>query len=231
MLAVTILIPVYQPHLELIELVAALRAVHYQSIIVVNDGSDLEHETFFRRLEDDGIIVLHHEKNLGKGRALQTGFQYWYDNLRSDTCGIVTADADGQHAVADITTVANNLMAAPTQLHLGVREFLKDIPLRSRIGNTLTRKLFNLMTRQNLHDTQTGLRGIPKKLIRLLQRVKSHGYEFELEMLFIAIKYKIDIAQHPIETLYIDHNESSHFNPIKDSIKIYKALFRNWLAG
>ena len=48
-------------------------------------------------------------------------------------------------------------------------------------------------------------------------------------MLLYAINKKIDITQIEIETIYIEDNKSSHFNPIKDSFKIYKLIFGNFI--
>ena len=225
MLPITVVIPAYQPQESLLRIVAQLREFNFHSIIIVNDGSDDAHRGVFKKLGTDDIIILQHKQNRGKGAALQTALRYWYDNLRGDTVGIVTADADGQHAPQDIANIAKQLIAAPSDLHLGVRQFSHDIPLRSRFGNLLTRTLFRVITRTHLQDTQTGLRGIPLKLIQQLESLQSVGYEYELDMLLLAIRKKFKIEQHPIQTIYLDNNESSHFNPIKDSLKIYRSLF------
>ena len=39
-------------------------------------------------------------------------------------------------------------------------------------------------------------------------------------------KYNIGFQEESIETVYIEDNSSSHFNPVKDSIKIYKVIFK-----
>ncbi len=83
-----------------------------------------------------------------------------------DVAGVVTADADGQHAPEDIERVADVLAAQPEALVLGARSFGDDVPLRSRFGNILTRGIMHALLGRKLTDTQTGLRGIPVALCR-----------------------------------------------------------------
>jgi putative flippase GtrA len=141
-------------------------------------------------------------------------------------CGVVTADADGQHHPDDIVEVAKALRADRRSLTLGVRSFGGEVPFRSKLGNNLTRSLMRVMVGQKLADTQTGLRGIPAQLIPHLLKMQSSGYEFELDML-LACKYQaIHVTEVPIRTIYLNQNESSHFHPVFDSMRIYFLLLR-----
>ena len=79
--------------------------------------------------------------------------------------------------------------------------------------------------RINLQDTQTGPRGIP--LSPELLEIKGNRYEYEMEMLIYSKKLFGSIFKVPIKTIYIDNNSGSHFNPIKDGLKIYSVLFSN----
>jgi putative flippase GtrA len=168
-----------------------------------------------------------HAVNLGKGAALKTGFNHIFVN-DPETAGIVTADADGQHAVPDILRVAERLANEPDRLVLGVRAFDGRVPLRSRFGNTLTRYIFRLFTGLTVGDTQTGLRGWPRPYCLGSLPVPINGYDFELECLMKANSHgnSAGIAQVPIKTLYLDENKSSHFNPIRDSMRIYFVFLR-----
>ena len=150
-----VLIPVYQPDEGLPELVSALRDSGLE-VLVVNDGSTVN-LSVFQRLEQAKVPVLHHPQNCGKGRALKTGIAHM---AKEGFQAVITADADGQHSVADIRRVAQALEEHPTQLVLGARDIAQMIP-RSRAGNSLTQKLFRVLHGIRLQDTQTGLRGIP----------------------------------------------------------------------
>ncbi|MBA2652704.1 MAG: bifunctional glycosyltransferase family 2/GtrA family protein [Tatlockia sp.] len=222
-----VLIPAYNPDQELINLVTTIKKNYpEQKIIVVNDGSKPEFEAIFTLLQAQNIIVLDHAFNRGKGEALKTGMKYFLVHFSMNQ-GVVTADADGQHCVEDIISLRQKLIDEPNFLHIGVREFSqKDIPLRSRFGNNLTRILFKLATKTEIRDTQSGLRGIPTALIGELIESKTSRYEFEFEMFFVARKLQILIQQTPIQTIYINQNAASHFNPLLDSLKIYYIFVR-----
>lgn len=51
--------------------------------------------------------------------------------------------------------------------------------------------------------------------------IPGERFEFEMNMLMEAKENNIDITEERIETVYIQENKSSHFNPLKDSLKIY----------
>src|SRR5436853_5248687 len=222
---VVIVIPAFEPDPSLADLVGALLDAGCQAIVVVNDGSGPEFAARCQALAASPCVhVVHHAINLGKGAALKTGMN---DALvRFPACGIVTADADGQHHPRDILQVAARLRGNPDALILGARTFASGVPLRSRLGNSVTRVLMNLLVGQKLSDTQSGLRGVPNALIPHLLRIPASGYDFELDMLMACKHQSCRVLEEPIRTIYLRRNESSHFDPILDSMRIYLVLFR-----
>ncbi|HEV2201772.1 MAG TPA: bifunctional glycosyltransferase family 2/GtrA family protein [Bryobacteraceae bacterium] len=223
---VLILIPAYRPGAPLLALISDLLDRGAEFILVVDDGSGPEFAEFFRGIAVlERVHVLHHATNLGKGAALKTGLGYALARF-PDCLGVVTADADGQHLPGDILRVAERLRTDPEALILGARQFDSHVPWRSRIGNTVTRILLRLLVGHKLTDTQTGLRGIPAKLIPHLVQIRSQRYEFELDMLIACRHRSFPISEEPIQTVYLDENESSHFEPIADSMRIYFLLLR-----
>jgi glycosyltransferase involved in cell wall biosynthesis len=225
---VPIVIPAYKPGERLLELVDALLTLGVDAIILVDDGSGPDYAEYFQRVAVlTHVYLVQHAVNLGKGSALKTGMNYALVHF-PDCCGVVTADADGQHHAGDIVRVAGRLRTNSDALIMGVREFRAGVPWKSRLGNQITRALTRVMVGQKLADSQTGLRGIPATLIAHLLRVPSVGYEFELYML-IACKHRgLPVLQEPIRTIYLNGNKSSHFHPIFDSMRIY---FREGLPG
>lgn len=224
-----LVIPAFNPDkAQLLSLLNDHQALNSgQCCLVINDGSNSSYDPIFKEIEELGIKVLYHVKNLGKGAALKTAMRYYLESMNDPTAGIITADADGQHALNDIMNLSQLFVEKKEDLLLGVRQIAKsDIPFRSRLGNTVTRFLFNLLTKSQIIDTQSGLRAIPTKLVKQLIKSKSSGYEFEFEMFFIAKKFGIAIEQIPIETIYLDNNKSSHFKPLLDSFKIYSVFIR-----
>lgn len=224
-----ILIPAYQPDHHLYDLISQLiQKDAEQNIIVVNDGSTLpESKAVFEKLSSiKNIDLLVHEVNKGKGEALKTGFRFYLKKYENKAPGIVTADADGQHLPVDICRVSEKLAGDSEKLWIGSRKFSEKVPFRSRLGNVLTKGIFNLFFKKRLQDTQTGLRGVPNLLIERMIYEPYSGYDFELDMLAYCSKVKIKIAEIPIEAVYIDYNKSSHFNPLWDSLKVYLVFIR-----
>jgi putative flippase GtrA len=122
--------------------------------------------------------------------------------------------------------VAQRLAASPGALVLGVRKFPRSIPLRSLIGNQLTRLIFALVIGRWLQDTQTGLRGIGQRFMPTLLLLEGERYELEMNML-MAVKWcNLAVIEVPITTVYEEGNVTSHFNPLLDSMKIYFLLCR-----
>ena len=224
---ISILIPSLNPDNKLVVLIDNLIKSGFTSIIVVDDGSNQECKSIFNDINLKGQCrVLVHDVNMGKGRALKTGLNYI--SKRCKGCiGIVTADADGQHSSEDIMKVSRRLMENPNKLILGSRSFSEsNIPFRSRFGNVLTRNVFGYLSGIKVTDTQTGLRAIPSAFIRRLIDVAGERFEYELNVLLECKKQDIQINEVYIETIYINDNKSSHFNPIIDSMKIYGVFLK-----
>lgn len=222
-----IVIPAYNPDTRLTHLVKTLLKDpnDYRDIVVINDGSAAT--SIFNELKAFAeVTVLEHDTNLGKGAALKTGFS-WVEHHASASIGVVTADADGQHLPQDILAIAKAFNNAPDALWLGSRDFkAPGIPFRSWLGNTFARFTFRLGLRINVPDTQTGLRGVPAKLLPELIATPSNRYEFELDMLILAKRNQLQFRSLNITTVYEEGNKSSHFKPLQDSLRIYSKFLK-----
>ena len=224
------------PEPAFVTLVHSLREAGFGVLLVVDDGSGPAFATTFQAVAGmPGATVLRHAVNLGKGRALKTGFNHLLTALPSITA-VVTADADGQHRTEDILAVAEALAiegsaASGRRVVLGVRTFAGGVPLRSRIGNTLTRAIFRFVTGTAVSDTQTGLRGISRARLPELMVLDGERYEYEMTMLAHLCRHGHRPLEVPIATVYIDGNRASHFDPIRDSMRIYFVLLRFYASS
>ncbi|HZT75684.1 MAG TPA: glycosyltransferase family 2 protein [Vicinamibacterales bacterium] len=220
-----IVIPAYEPTAALADVVAALAATG-RAVIVVDDGSSAAARNVFDRIAGaSGVRLVGHPVNRGKGEALKTAFALVLREYRPETCGVVTADADGQHLAPDIVRVAERLEASPAALVLGSRSFDGRVPLRSRVGNGAMRTLFHALAGRDLSDTQTGLRGIPRAFLADLIALTSSRYDFEFEMLMLAARRRLEIVDVPIATVYGAPGQS-HFRPVADSVRVLSVLVR-----
>ena len=232
---IPVIIPSYEPDEKLITLLAALQEAGIRHVIVVDDGSGEQYASFFTRAAAfTNCEVLRHAVNLGKGRALKTAFNHCLltyggtsggESTRkagSAMPGCVTADSDGQHTPADILACMRKLWENPESLILGCRDFDgPGVPARSSFGNKCTRQVFRYLLGLSVSDTQTGLRAVPAFFMEKLMEVKGERFEYETNMLIETKNLTITILEVPVKTIYIEENRTSHFNPIKDSLRIY----------
>jgi len=229
--AVALLIPAFKPPPNLPNLLTAIRENSDIPIVVVDDGSGSDFAaTFDGSRSIPNVTVLSNAVNLGKGATLKHGINFLLVKC-PELKGIVTADADGQHRPIDIVAVAVTLREDPARLVLGARNLGPGTPLRSRLGNAISRCVYSLILGLEVQDTQTGLRGLPRTLAERSLSIKSNRYEFETEVLAIASGLGVPIREVPIATVYENNNNCSHFDPFFDSARIYFVLARYGLSS
>ena len=119
---IAVLIPSLDPNERLGTLVSALRQRGVTQLVVIDDGSAARTQPIFDLCASLGCIVVHHDRNRGKGEALRTGLRAAREHF-PNLAGVVTADGDGQHRVNDILRVAHALETTASGLILGTRDF------------------------------------------------------------------------------------------------------------
>lgn len=221
----TVIIPAYKPDEKLLRLLNELKKISTARILVVNDGSGASYDALFEKAAPLCDILLMHEENRGKGAALKTAFSYLIEE-GEETGAICTADADGQHLPEDIVRCLECAENNPDTLVLGTRLFRGDVPARSRFGNTVSRWTFRLLMGKRVYDTQTGLRAFTPALLPKMLEIREDRYEYEMQMLCNAVRQKTPILEVEIQTVYIEENKSSHFNPLRDALRVYGLLLR-----
>ncbi|MGK9146808.1 bifunctional glycosyltransferase family 2/GtrA family protein [Plantibacter flavus] len=233
---VLLVIPAFEPDERLVELVRDLRfRAPGCEVLVVDDGSGPRFARVFEWARSAGAIVIGTPDNRGKAAALRAGFAWAM--ARRPGRAVICADSDGQHRVHDILRVAEVLQAyeadaggsegavgATPLVVLGGRRFAGAVPARSRFGNGLSRFAFRFATGTALHDTQTGLRGYPARALPWLLDVPGERFAYELQILLDASNRGYGVVEVPIDTVYLDHNASSHFRPVVDSMRVLLPL-------
>ena len=221
-----IVLPSLDPNEKFDHVVDGLRDAGFQKILIVDDGSDAEHQQHFIRAETfPECRVLRHPVNMGKGRALKDAFAACISDF-PEAEGVITIDGDGQHLIGDIIACGNRMLEEKTQVVLGCRNFdLPDVPARSVAGNKTTARMFRLYG-IHLSDTQTGLRAIPAQYLPRFCDIAGERFDYETNMLLKMKQWKIGFLEQPIETVYEDENSGSHYDTVKDSWRIFKIMFR-----
>lgn len=224
-----IVIPSYKPDKTLIPYISELKRAAAFPVIVVDDGSPETFKPIFDKIQlFPDCHVLSHPKNLGKGAAIKTAIRFYLKKIKNCR-GIITADCDGQHRIQDVLKIAKVMEAEPDALVLGCRHFDRSTPSRSLIGNRMISVAMQFMYNVTLEDTQTGLRGMPNRLLPTLEKLSGNRYEYELNVLIHARKVNTPFITVPIKTLYFNHNQGSHYHPVRDSLRITGQLLRGFL--
>ena len=168
-------------------------------IIVVDDGST---DATAEIAEAAGAIVVRHNKNKGKGVALNTGFRY-ARNLEPDMT--ITLDADGQHVPEEIVQLVEPILSGTADIVVGSR-YLKNtssVPAHRIWGH----RLFNMMTEQasgvGLSDSQSGFRAFSRRALEAIT-FRSDGFSVESEMQFLASERRLNIVEVPITIHYYE---------------------------
>ncbi len=225
---IAILIPAYNEEIN-IEKVISGCIKYKKDIVIINDGSTDGTANTVKAVPDPGsprIILLEHEINRGKGQALITGFEYIVKNNYS---GVITLDADGQHDVNEIADFLKTVADEDPDLIVGDRlGKTKGMPLVRLLTNVFTSWVISKIAGRRISDVQSGYRYISSKALRTI-KLETKNFDTEPEILIRASWYGYSIKNIPIKTIYHE-NTVSHVNPITDTIKFFKLVFRslNW---
>ncbi|MCC6488728.1 MAG: glycosyltransferase family 2 protein [Candidatus Hydrogenedentes bacterium] len=194
---------------------------HVDRVIVVDDGST---DNATVSLSDLGARVIRFDTNQGKGFAMLAGFRAAMDDPDVQAAAIV--DADGQHDPDELPHLYETLFREGADLVIGSRAFdERQVPWRSRFGNKLTAAITRILLRQSIVDTQSGYRLHSRRLLEfLLEAVPGGRYETEMEILVKSVRNGFRVVPAPIQTIYEKGNPSSHFNKLRDSMRIYRKL-------
>jgi glycosyltransferase involved in cell wall biosynthesis len=186
------------------------------NVIVVNDGSS--DNTFDLLNQFDGIEVITHNKNRGKGAALNSGFRKAYDLGYKYA---ITIDSDGQHYPQEINLLCDSSRKEPDTLCIGARDFKSDnMPGKNSFANRFSNFWFKLETGITLEDTQSGFRLYPLERLKGI-RTLSGRYEFELEIIVRAAWRNVAVRNIPVSVYYPPKEiRISHFKPFKDFTRI-----------
>ena len=81
-------------------------------------------------------------------------------------------------------------------------------------------------SRSTIAKIESGENDVTQSKLRRFAQVPGDRYEYEINMLLTAAQSGMPIQEEWIETVYLDDNASSHFNPFKDSLKIYLCILK-----
>lgn len=193
MQTVGVVVPVYDEEKTLkSELNKLFRASIIDEIVVVDDKSNdrsLKIAQNNRPENDTAYTVLKHQKNKGKGGALQTGFK----RIQSDIVGV--HDADGEYMVQDIVQVVRPIKEQKTNVVYGNRFTGSDqtYSILYYAGNWVLTSIFNSLYWEQVGDLETCYKFMRRDIVKKMQLNRSgFGVEVEITANIIRQGEKID---------------------------------------
>jgi len=211
-----ILIPCYNTHKYLNDLIPLLRSQTHNKIMIVDDGSSPS--VNIENFEDNDLILIRNNINKGKGYSLKIGFKYAAEN---DYTHVITLDGDMQHDPMEINKFINADQSI--DFLLGYRKFAKPMPLSRIISNTITSKIISILKTKTIYDSQCGYRRYKINTIKNLTFIEN-GYLFESEILLNCINKNINIENINIRVIY--DSSPSHINKVNDSLNFIRLITR-----
>ena len=184
------------------------------AVVVINDGSRDDTAAVARAA---GADVIDHPQNRGKGAALKTGFTY---AVQHQFDVVITLDADGQHLPREIPKFLGAREATGADLIIGGRAHLfgKMLP-RRRLANRFSAWSISKAAGTRVTDSQSGFRLYSTNLLRDV-RLRTDGFDMESEIIVQAGRRGFKIITIPIDLGFVDGISTSHYKPLKDTLRI-----------
>jgi glycosyltransferase involved in cell wall biosynthesis len=208
-----VLIPAWNEGTRIAPIVLEFK--NWLEVLVIDDGSTDDTGVV---AQEAGALVLRNESNRGKGFSLQRGFAW----AQEHGCpGVITLDADGQHAPSDAQSFIEERQLSQRELIIGRRDFSK-MPLYRRVANQTGSWLLSRTLGEKIYDNQSGYRYHSRHLLESLDLSRT-GFEMEVELVIQTVALGFPIGWVDIQTIY-DIPKKSYFHPIRDSILFFSIL-------
>lgn len=169
------------------------------TVIVVDDGSDDATGEIARAAS---ALVLRHQVNQGKGKALATGLKYARE---LQPRAVVILDGDGQHLPTEIPAVLAPVLNGEADMVVGSR-YLNGhsrVPFLRVMGHHVFNFFTNRTSGVHLTDSQNGFRSFSAQVLDALS-FHSNGFSVESEMQFLAREYGWKVKEVPVTVRYTD---------------------------
>ena len=202
-------------------------------IIIIDDGSiDITYQLLISHFsQNKKIVILKNHKNMGKGYSIKRGL----NKSRGEYIFFIDADLP---YFKKINVFINTLIKKKPKILIAKRTNKIKGNLLFNVRTYLS-DLFALFTKYAVSleysDTQAGLKGFNKNILNKINKYKTNGFVFDLEILIIAKIKKIKVKEIDVISKVKDYNShytiqlGFYFYIIKDLIKVlYNYIFNKY---
>jgi len=187
-------------------------------VIVCDDGSQ---DNTLQNAKSAGAKIIVHDKNLGKGAALKSLFNY-AKKINADI--VVTIDGDGQFKPEEIPILLHPVLEDKYDIVIGYRyDANNEMPSYRKFGNKILDRITNLATDQEIKDSQSGFRAYSKKAIELIF-FKTNGFGVDAEILVNASQKRLKMTEKKVTVLYKRGTKTSTKDPMTHSVEVVTSL-------
>lgn len=190
-------------------------------LVVVDDGSRDHTVEVAEAFIGQGVRVIRHERNRGKGAAIKTGV------LASTGAQVLLSDADASTPIEELEKLERWLPEAA--LVLGSRAVAgADVQRHQPFYRELMGKTFNRIIRvlgvRGLHDTQCGFKLLAGDVAReLAAELTIDGFAYDVELVWLARRRGYRIVE--VGVIWVD-SPDSRVDPVRSSLAMLRDVVR-----
>ena len=203
---ISVVMPVYNEAKTVRELIKRVEDVDLdKEIIIVDDYSTDGTRNILKGLErNPGIRVLYHDKNMGKGAALRTGFKHITGNI------VIIQDADLEYNPQEYHKLIRPILDGRADVVYGSRfittEERRVLLFWHSLGNSFITFISNMFTNLNLTDIETCYKVFKADVVRSIT-IKENRFGFEPEITAKIAKKRYRIYEIGISYSGRDYSE------------------------
>jgi len=210
-------IPAYNVENMIYDVVTRSKKV-VDMVVVCDDGSI---DDTVKQASNAGAVVISHEKNLGKGAALKSLFNYCI-KINADI--VVTIDGDGQFLPEEIPKLTKSMMDNTSDIVIGYRfEDNEEMPTYRKVGNKFLDRISNSISELPFRDTQSGFRAYSNKALTKIN-FNHVGFTADAEILIDASAKGLKISEEKVTVLYDTGKRTSTKHPVLHAGGVFASL-------
>ncbi len=203
---IAVVIPVYNEKNTLLEIIERVQNTKFEkTIILVDDFStDGTRQLINDNVKSENILKFFHDKNMGKGAALRTGFA----NIPDDCEITIIQDADLEYDPEDYSIVLKPIIDLKADVVYGSRfkGISRSMFFWHYLGNKFLSLLTNILYNTLITDMETCYKAFKSGIIKNV-KITANRFDFEPEITAIILKKKYRLVEVPIQYYGRDYNE------------------------
>ncbi|MFB3895899.1 MAG: glycosyltransferase family 2 protein [bacterium] len=192
----SIVIPIYNEEALLPRVLERVRKLPFEKELILVD--DCSQDKTWQILQQEAAthpdtIILHHEKNQGKGASIRTGLEHVTGDI------VIVQDADLEYNPEDIPAVIAPIIAGQVKVAYGSRFLgsIKKMRLPNRVANHLLAWLVSLLYGQKITDEATAYKAFRTEVIKEI-KLNCTRFEFCPEVTAKVLKKGYNIIETPV---------------------------------